>query len=149
MERTRITSDGHTETPRLSKEARIFLGEPRFGVLATINADGTPQQSVVWYELQGDEIMMNTKRGRLKDRNLRRDPRAALCVEDGNHYIALRGAVTLLDDQSIAQPDIERLAVRYDGEEKARGQMRNQFSREERVTIRLRPDRIDEYGMAN
>ena len=135
------------QAPLLSAEARKFLNEPRFGVLATINADGTPQQSVVWYELQGDEILMNTKRGRLKDRNLRRDPRAALAIEDGNHYVSLRGPVMLIDDQAVAQPDIERLAVRYDGEEKAREQMRVQFSREARVTIRLRPDRIDEYGM--
>jgi PPOX class probable F420-dependent enzyme len=136
-----------TQTPQLSENARTFLNEPRFGVLATINADGTPQQSVVWYELQGDEIMMNTKGGRLKDRNLRRDPRAALCIEDGNHYVALRGPVTLNDDQTVAQSDIERLAVRYDGAEKARAQVRSQFSREARVTIRLRPERIDEYGM--
>lgn len=136
-----------TQTPQLSTDARTFLNEPRFGVLATINADGTPQQSVVWYELQGDEIMMNTKGGRLKDRNLRRDPRAALCIEDENRYLALRGAVTLIDDQAVAQPDIERLAVRYDGAETAQRQMRDQFSREVRVTIRLRPERIDEYGM--
>ncbi|HEY8687100.1 MAG TPA: PPOX class F420-dependent oxidoreductase [Chloroflexota bacterium] len=136
-----------TQTPQLSENARTFLNEPRFGVMATINADGTPQQSVVWYELQGDEIMLNTKGGRLKDRNLRRDPRAALCIEDGNHYVALRGPVTLNDDQTVAQSDIERLAVRYDGAEKARAQVRSQFSREARVTIRLRPERIDEYGM--
>jgi len=136
-----------TQTPQLSENARTFLNEPRFAVLATINADGTPQQSVVWYELQGDEIMLNTKGGRLKDRNLRRDPRAALCIEDGNHYVALRGPVTLNDDQTVAQSDIERLAVRYDGAEKARAQVRSQFSREARVTIRLRPERIDEYGM--
>jgi PPOX class probable F420-dependent enzyme len=136
-----------TQTPQLSENARTFLNEPRFAVLATINADGTPQQSVVWYELQGDDIMLNTKAGRLKDRNLRRDPRAALCIEDGNHYVALRGPVTLNDDQTVAQSDIERLAVRYDGAEKARAQVRSQFSREARVTIRLRPERIDEYGM--
>ncbi len=136
-----------TQTPQLSENARTFLNEPRFAVMATINADGTPQQSVVWYELQGDEIMLNTKAGRLKDRNLRRDPRAALCIEDENHYVALRGPVTLNDDQTVAQSDIERLAVRYDGAEKARAQVRSQFSREARVTIRLRPERIDEYGM--
>lgn len=136
-----------TQTPQLSENARTFLNEPRFAVLATINADGTPQQSVVWYELQGDDIMLNTKAGRLKDRNLRRDPRAALCIEDGNHYVALRGPVTLNDDQTVAQSDIERLAVRYDGAEKARAQVRSQFSREARVTIRLRPERIDDYGM--
>jgi PPOX class probable F420-dependent enzyme len=135
------------QTPQLSEEARTFLNEPRFGVLATINADGTPQQSTVWYELQGDEIMMNTKRGRLKDRNLRRDPRASLCVEDGDRYLTLRGSVTLIDDQAVAQPDIERLAVRYDGRAKAEEQVRDQFAREERVTIRLRLEHIHEYGL--
>lgn len=135
-------------TPRLSDEARAFLGERRFAVLATINADGTPQQSTIWYELQGDEIMLNTRRGRLKDRNLRRDPRASLCCEDGYRYLALRGRVTLIDDQEVAQPDIERLAVRYDGEESAREQMRR-FSQQTRVTIRFRPDHIDEYGLSS
>jgi len=57
-------------TGRLSTAVRAFLQEPRFLILATSNRDGTPQQSVIWYELQGDEIMMNTARGRLKDRNL-------------------------------------------------------------------------------
>jgi PPOX class probable F420-dependent enzyme len=135
------------QSPRLSEDARAFLNEARFGVLATINAGGIPQQSTIWYELQGDEIMMNTKRGRLKDRNLRRDPRASLCFEDGYRYLALRGPVTLIDDQAVAQPDIERLAVRYHGKAKAEEQVRDQFSREARVTIRLRPERIDEYGL--
>ena len=53
---------------------RAFLNEKRFAVLATINKDGTPQQTVMWYELQGDEIMMNTAHGRLKDRNLAARP---------------------------------------------------------------------------
>ncbi|HEX6507413.1 MAG TPA: PPOX class F420-dependent oxidoreductase [Chloroflexota bacterium] len=130
----------------LSDAAQAFLSEPRFGVLATINRDGTPQQSTVWYELQGDEIMMNTARGRLKDRNLRRDPRASICVEDGYRYVTVRGSVTIIDDQAIAQADIRRLAVRYDGPEKAEEQVRNQFSREVRVTIRLRIEHVKEYG---
>jgi PPOX class probable F420-dependent enzyme len=144
-----MTEEDTTPRPRFSQEGRAFLSEARFGVLATINADGTPQQSTVWYELQGDEIMLNTKRGRLKDRNLRRDPRASLCIEDGYRYLAVRGSVALVDDQSVAQPDIERLAVRYDGPARAEEQMRAQFSREERVTIRLRPERIDEYGLGS
>lgn len=125
----------------------MFLKEARFGVLATIGADGTPHQSTVWYELQGDELMMNTKRGRLKDRNLRRDPRASLCIEDGYRYLALRGSITSIDDQTVAQPDIERLAVRYHGAAKAAEQVRDQFTHEERVTIRFRPEHIDEYGL--
>jgi PPOX class probable F420-dependent enzyme len=122
----------------LSDEVRSFLKERRFGVLATINPDCTPQQSAIWYDLDGDAILMNTKRGRSKDRNLVRDPRCSLCVEDEYRYLTLRGRVTLIADQSIAQPDIRRLASRYDGAERAEEQMRDQFSKEERVTIRMR-----------
>jgi PPOX class probable F420-dependent enzyme len=120
----------------------------RFGVLATINRDGTPQQSVVWYDLQGDDILMNTRRGRLKDRNLVRDPRCSLCVEEENEYVTVRGTVTLIDEQERAQADIHRLAVRYDGPESADRQMRDQFSREERFTIILHPEKIEEYGIS-
>jgi PPOX class probable F420-dependent enzyme len=127
---------------QLSERQREFLAERRFGILATINADGTPQQSVIWYELDGDEIVMNTKRGRLKDRNLVRDPRCSLCVEDELTWVAISGTAILIADQAIAQLDIERIATRYDGPEVAAQQMRDQFSLEERVTIRLRIERV-------
>ena len=68
---------------QLSEDVRTFLEEARFAVLGTVNANGSPQQTVMWYELRGDIVMMNTLRGRKKDRNLLRDPRASLCVEDG------------------------------------------------------------------
>jgi PPOX class probable F420-dependent enzyme len=130
---------------QLSDTVRAFLAEKRFPVMATINPDGTPQQSAVWYELQGDEIMMNTRRGRVKDRNLRRDPRVSLCFEDGYRYLTLRGTVTLIDDQDIAQADIKRLATRYHGPEIAEQQMRDQFSKEPRVTIRLCVEHVTAY----
>jgi len=104
---------------QLTDSARAFLDEKRFAVLATINKDGTPQLTVMWYELQGDEIMMNTAHGRLKDRNLERDARIAICVEDGQRFVTLRGTVTLNDEQEIAQADIARLSARYNGPERA------------------------------
>jgi PPOX class probable F420-dependent enzyme len=131
----------------LTDDQRAFLAEPRFAVLATINRDGTPQQSTVWYDLDGDEILLNTRRGRLKDRNLRRDPRASLCVEDGYRYLTVRGSVTLDEEETTAQADIRRLAVRYDGPEEAERQMREEYSRQERVTVRLRIERVHEYGL--
>lgn len=133
---------------QLSEAARRLLGGRRFAVLATINRDGTPQQSVVWYVLNGDEILMNTRRGRLKDRNLRRDPRCSICVEDGYTYLTIRGHVTLIDDQETAQADIRRLAIRYHGEERGDRQSRESFSQEKRVTIRLRPEQVKEYGLS-
>jgi PPOX class probable F420-dependent enzyme len=131
----------------LPEPVRSFLAEPRFAVLATINRDGTPQQSVVWYELRGDLILMNTRRGRQKDRNLRRDPRCSLCVDAGYRYVTIRGSVSLIEDPSIVQADIRSLAIRYYGTESAERQMRDQFSREERVTIHLAIERVEAYGI--
>jgi PPOX class probable F420-dependent enzyme len=111
-----------------------------------VNRDGSVQQSVVWYEVRGDQIMMNTKRGRLKDRNLVRTGQASLCVEDGYRYVTIQGTVELINNQAIAQADIERVAVRYHGQEKAARQMAAQFSKEERITIMLTPEHIHGYA---
>lgn len=132
-------------TNQLSERARAFLTEPRFGVLATINADGSPQLTTMWYELQGDEIMMNTLAGRLKDRNMRRDARVALCFEEGYQYVTVTGTVRLVEDQATAQADIAHLAHRYHPAEKAAQMVENQFSRQERVTLRMTIERVSEH----
>ena len=128
----------------LSNNARAFLEEKRFAVLATINQDGTPQMTTMWYELQGDEIMMNTKVGRAKEHNLRRDQRIAICIEDEYHYLTLSGTAELIDDQPTAQADIRRLAERYHNPEKAAQMVRDQFSNEQRMTVRLKIERVVE-----
>jgi PPOX class probable F420-dependent enzyme len=128
----------------LSDKARAFLEEKRFAVLATINRDGTPQLTTMWYELQGDEIMMNTADGRVKANNLRRDPRIAICLEDGYSYLTISGRVRLEADQAIAQADIQRLAERYHNPEKAAQMMRDQFSKQQRITLRLAIERVIE-----
>jgi PPOX class probable F420-dependent enzyme len=129
----------------LSENARAFLNEKRFAVLATLNQDGTAQQTTMWYLLDGDTIVMNTKAGRLKERNLRREPRISICVEDGYSYVTISGTVELIDDPEIAQRDIHRLATRYHGEEQAAKQVAEQFSKEQRVTLHLKCDRVHEY----
>ena len=130
----------------LSEKARAYLREKRFAVLATLNEDGTPQLTTMWYLLEDDgTILMNTKVGRAKERNMRRDPRISVCVEDGYIYVTLSGKVEMIDDPEIAQRDIFRLSSRYHGEEKAKRQMENQFSKERRVTLRLKPEHIIEY----
>ena len=128
----------------LSDKARIFLKEKRFAVLGTINSDSTPQLSAMWYELDGDEILMNTKVGRVKERNLRRDPRISICIEDGYNYLTLVGTARLIDDQAIAQADIKRLATRYHNPEKAERMMRDTFSKQQRVTICMTIERVIE-----
>ena len=130
----------------LNPEVRAFLNDTRFAVLATVNASGAPQQSVVWYELRGNEVMMNTRRGRVKDRNLRRDARASICVDDGYRYVTLRGHVVINDDPAQALADIRALAVRYHGEETADRQMAEQFSKEPRATVTLSVEGVSAYG---
>ena len=130
----------------LSEKARAYLREKRFAVLATLNKDGTPQLTTMWYLLENDgTIMMNTRAGRAKERNLRRDPRISMCIEDGYKYLTIKGQVEMIDDPKVSQRDIYRLSARYHGEAAAKKQMETQFSKEQRVTLRLKPESINEY----
>ena len=126
----------------LNEQVQEFLQRPVFAVLATINRDGMPQQTVVWYEVRGDTVVLNTAAGRLKDRNLRRDPRASVCVTGDGYGVTFSGTMELIDDQRIAQEDIRRLAVRYDGPEAAERQVRDQFSKEHRVSIYMKIEHV-------
>jgi PPOX class probable F420-dependent enzyme len=127
---------------QLDEKRRAFLEERRFAVLATINPDGMPQQSTMWYYVDGDTIVMNTRRGRVKERNLARDPRLSICVEDGYDYVTVSGTATLDYDQTTAQADIRRMAILNHGQERGEAQARDLFSKQERVTIRMRIEKI-------
>lgn len=131
----------------LTDKLRAFLNERRFAVLVTINPDGTPQATTMWYELQGDRIMMNTRVGRKKERNLKRDPRMSICIEDEYHYLTLSGRVELDYDHERSQASIHRLAIRYDGEESADRAMQNNFSKQSRVTIYMTIEHADAHGI--
>ena len=131
----------------MTDEVRRFLEEVRYAVVATINKDGTPQQTVIWYALEDDQIIMNTAKGRLKELNLRRDARMSFCVEEGYRYVTIRGKATLHEEGS--QRDIEALAARYVGAEKAREMARTQFSKEDRVTVRMGIEKITHYGFGS
>jgi PPOX class probable F420-dependent enzyme len=133
---------------KLTPAVRAFLDEKRFASLATINPDGSPHQTVMWYAVQGDTIMMNTKRGRIKDQNMVRDPRVSICVEDGQRYVTIAGTVAMIEDQARAQADIKALATRYDGPEEAEAISRNTFSKQERITLILSIDHViaDGFG---
>ncbi len=130
----------------LSEQARAFLDEPRFASLATINPDGSVQQTVMWYAVRDDQVMMNTARGRKKDRNMLRDQRISICVEDGYRYVSIRGSVTLVEEQTQAQADIHSLAVRYHGQERGDEMARDVFGPEERITFLLPIEHAIENG---
>lgn len=110
----------------------------RHPVIAVIAEDGSPSQSVMWFDLDPDDpnvIVMNTKRGRAKDRWLRRDPRISLCFEDSLRWAAFKGQVTIDDDPERAMESIRSLARRYGGDPE-------RYAGQERVILRFRPDKV-------
>ncbi len=132
--------------PTLSPQGRIFLTAERFGVVATVGSDGSPHQAVVWYLLEGDEIVVNSAVGRLWPADLVRDPRLILTVPDGYRFVELSGSVTVVEDQVTAQADIAEMARRYHADEPGEAErlIRDRFTRQRRITFRLRPTRIRE-----
>jgi PPOX class probable F420-dependent enzyme len=130
----------------LTDEQRAFLEQKNFAVLGTVSRSGAPHLTVMWYVLDGDEIVFNTKAGRAKESNLHRDPRVSLLVYDGSGYRYLRidGTVRAITDPATAQADIARLAARYHGpDEAARSVAR--FQTEERISYRLPTTRVYDY----
>lgn len=115
----------------LNESAREVLDGPHFAVLATSNADGRPQSSVIFVKRDGDKVVFSTIKGRLKTRNMTRDPRVSLLVVDkeNGRYVEVRGSVEITDDPEKRllyemydrymdgmspppEPDAERLIVR-------------------------------------
>lgn len=131
----------------LSDKARAFLQENHYTVFSTINKDGSSQLTTVLYALNDDEtVVMNTQLHSQKVKNMRRDPRIAMCVEDGSRYVTLYGTVEFLDDQEIIRQDIERLVGRFwTGDEEARQQYVAHLIAQERVSLRFKCEKVTEF----
>jgi len=132
---------------KLTPAQRAFLKEKRFAVVGTSNPDGSPHLAVMWYLVDGDDIVVNSARGRIKDRNLAQDPRMSIVVEDEYRWIRIDGRARIEHDQTTAQADIRRLASRYyEDESKVDESVRNNFSKQHRITYRLPTQRIAGEG---
>ena len=83
--------------------------------------------------------------GRKKHRNLIRDPRTSLCIEEGFRYVTLEGTIEIKDDQATARSDIAALAHRYH-DAKAEEMARDVFAPEERVSLLLHVNHADVHG---
>ncbi len=128
-------------------EVRAFLDVPRVATLATINPDGTPLLTPLWYARDGNDLWIVVGPDSPKARNIRRDPRVTLVVLDndqGYTYVTVRGRARLESGEDGARP--REMAVRYLGEERGERFAARDYIREEvvcRVTVervRLRRD---------
>jgi PPOX class probable F420-dependent enzyme len=117
--------------------------------MATINASGMAQLTVMWYALHPTEdiVLLNTSRGLRKVQNLRRDPRMALCVEDGPRYVTLEGTAELVADRGEQEREVnEHIAPRYLG--RRLGSRRwEAIKGSDRIGIRMRIAKVHARGL--
>jgi PPOX class probable F420-dependent enzyme len=103
---------------RLDDSARAKIEAPNLAFLATVMEDGSPQVSPIWIAMEDGNITFNTALGRLKEKNMRRDPRVAISVADRDDIydrVTIRGRVLEMIDGEVAERQIDGLARKYLG----------------------------------
>jgi PPOX class probable F420-dependent enzyme len=126
---------------RLTPELRDYLAAVRWATIATVDADGAPHQAVVWYGIDHDVILINSRRERHWPRNLRRDPRITVAVQDWSdpeHWVGLKGQARVVHKGAAAIADIQAIARRYGGDPK-------RFEGQDRLTFRVEIEQTFEY----
>ena len=101
--------------------AFVSLGT-RTGKLSTVRADGSPHVAPIWFLLDGDDVVFNTAKETVKGRNLARDGRVALCVDDDRppfDFVVLHGRAELSEEPGELRYWAARIGARYMGEERA------------------------------
>lgn len=122
----------------------LVTAKRSFAVLATVGRDGAPHATPVWFDFHEGHFRVNSARGRVKDRNMRRNPVVSLVIMDPDNpyrYLAVRGRVVEITEQG-ADPHIDSLARKY------LGQDGYPYRRpgEVRVLYRIAPERVTTMG---
>lgn len=129
----------------ISEKVRAFLEQPRMCVMATINSDGSPHLTVMWFELVSDTVILNMTRGLVKDGNLRRDPRMAICIEDGPRYVTLTGRAEIVEDRVVQEREVNQMATRYSGARLGAGHW-DRIAEQDRLGIHMQTERVYTRG---
>jgi PPOX class probable F420-dependent enzyme len=121
-----------------------LFSKPAFASLATVMPNGSPQVTPVWVDYDGKHIIVNTAKGRQKDKNLRRDPHVSLAVIDPDNpyrYAEIRGHVAEVTETGAAE-HIDKMAKKYLGKDKY------PFAQpgEVRVLFKIEPEKIVGMG---
>ncbi|GAB3719126.1 PPOX class F420-dependent oxidoreductase [Amycolatopsis oliviviridis] len=122
----------------LPEPVRELVDGKNFATVATLDADGGPQTSVIWVGLDDGDLVFSATEDRLKVRNLRRDPRASVSITDAENpyrHTQLRGTVTITPDPEKTLP--KTLSHKYLGKDAP-----PEGPEVERVIVRLRVERV-------
>jgi len=128
---------------KLPESARKMLQDKAYGHVVTSAPNGRPQATMVWVDAEGDEVLFNTAEGREKARNLRRDPRVVISIQDRNNpqaYLLVHGMASVAETGADAH--IDKLAKRFLGVDKYPYRQPG----EKRLLIRVRVDRLGGFA---
>jgi PPOX class probable F420-dependent enzyme len=127
----------------LSDKARKLFTDANYLFVGTINSDGSPQVTPVWTDVQDGRIRFNTAIGRVKERNLRRDPRVGMSITARDNpwdKVDVRGRVVDWVEGEEADAHIDDLSEKYTGQRPY--PWRNPDER--RVIVVIEPERVHE-----
>ncbi|MBM4263740.1 MAG: PPOX class F420-dependent oxidoreductase [Deltaproteobacteria bacterium] len=129
---------------KIPDQFKDITNKVSYAHLATLMADGRPQVTPVWFDLAGEYFRVNSAKGRVKDKNMRRNKEVALSIQDPDNayrYLAVQGEIVEITEDG-ADAHIDALAKKYLGKDKYpfRG------PGEVRVIYKIRPDRISTMG---
>ncbi|MBV9026480.1 MAG: PPOX class F420-dependent oxidoreductase [Streptomycetaceae bacterium] len=127
---------------QLTDHARRLLDDKSFVTLATLEADGSPQQTVVWAARDGDNVLISTIEGRRKHQNLARDPRASVMINPPDKpytYVEIRGKASMTTEGG--RELINKLAHKYIGKD-----YDMDTPDAVRVVIRISPEKVIDRG---
>ena len=131
--------------PEIIPEKYLDLFQKKaFACLATLMPDGRPQVTPVWCDFDGTHVIVNTAKGRVKDRNMRRDPRVSLSImdpDDPYRYVEIRGRVTAIDEAG-ADAHIDKMAKKYLDKDKYPFRQPGEV----RVLYKIEPERASSMG---
>jgi PPOX class probable F420-dependent enzyme len=119
---------------------KLFEGK-NFAFVSTLMRDGYPQITPTWVDIEDGNILVNTAIGRIKQKNVSRDPRLSIAIADQNNpydMVTVRGKVTEQITGDAADKHIDKLAKKYLGKDK----YPNRDPGEKRVILKVKPERV-------
>jgi PPOX class probable F420-dependent enzyme len=129
---------------KISEKFEDLFNKKAFAQLATLMPDGSPQVSPVWCDYDGHHILVNSAKGRVKDRNMRRDPRVGLDIIDPDNpyrHISIRGRVVDITEDG-ADRHIDKMAKKYMGLDRYPGRSPGEV----RVLYKIEPEQSFTMG---
>jgi PPOX class probable F420-dependent enzyme len=125
---------------KLTKKHIDLLRDTNFGSVATVDARGRPQTTIVWVDTDGEHVVFNTINSRAKAGHLRDRPEVSVVVwdrDDPYHYFEVEGPAELVEDG--ATEHIHQLSHKYRG--------KPHHTPDDRVIVKVAPRRIHNYGL--